>query len=880
MKPSALVILALAFAFTVSSRGLLAQKQDRKQVFVVPYSHLDLFWGGTEEETLSRGSRIISRAMQLAEQHPEFRFLLEDDDFVANFMDSHAGTRDAARLQSLVRSGRIEIAPLWSAIYQNLPRGEALVRNVTYGKRYARETFGVDPLVAVLTDIPGFTRQYPQILRDADVPYMVMTRMGPTDVPLFDWKAPDGSKVLVWDAVKGYGWGLKLGMIKEMNDANITEIDKDVSSMQSLTKGPVYMGWGADLYAPSETLISNVAALNRHEGPFSFHFATPSEYFRAAEKTPSLPVLSGEITGSWANVNSSASAIWPPAMGATDALLNAEKFAAINYALGYAPYPQQQFDRLWKKVLESLDHNFYGQGGDLGDAEKVGFANAATLESGQILRASLRDIAERVRHPAEKATLIVVFNPMGWRRDDVVRAHVPVYGDVAPREIADYRAAMRLTDEEGHSIPFDVESYSENMSRALNLVFTAQGVPSVGYKSYYLEPVDGGKQEPASQVVMDEEKNKSPFRVQGSDTVENRFYRVTVDRRTGRLEIFDKQLNRIMCKDAEIVGMETRGGDAISVFPYTGRTIPNVVDSVELSQNGSAETVLQIRGSVAGEPVTQQVTLYRDIPQIDIENTVDWKPGRYMELQQVFPIDMTGVEVRNGVPFGSISATDMMEHAGIRKADEVSPDVWKKWRQIQNWITASTADWSFTIAADRQLFTVDEHAIRGDMLRGTSYNQLRSYQHGEAVAIQQPAQGRYVYRYSVSSEKGNWAASRAWQKGMNFNNPLIPVVSEDELSTKSLPPDQAFASVDGDSLVLSAVKKADKGDEIVFRLFDELGKDAKTHINFLGQERGFRTVNLLEEPATDGGETAGQQHTVLEVSPFQIRTVELANPRK
>jgi hypothetical protein len=74
--------------------GLLAAQPAMKaaeprQVYLVPFSHLDFFWAGTREECLARGNRIIARAMQLAKQFPEFRFLIEDDDFVANYVESH-----------------------------------------------------------------------------------------------------------------------------------------------------------------------------------------------------------------------------------------------------------------------------------------------------------------------------------------------------------------------------------------------------------------------------------------------------------------------------------------------------------------------------------------------------------------------------------------------------------------------------------------------------------------------------------------------------------------------------------------------------------------------------------------------------------------------
>ena len=187
-------------------------------VYVVPFSHLDLFWAGTREECLSRGNRIISKAIQLARRQPEFRFLIEDEVWVANYLDSHRDLAEAEELKALVKEGRIELAPKWAAILQNLPRGEAHVRNQIYGKRYAREVFQVNPQVAHLGDLPGYTAQFPQILAKSDTPFMAMTRMGPREHPLFRWRALDGSTALVWNAVNGYGWGVGLGLHRAVLD--------------------------------------------------------------------------------------------------------------------------------------------------------------------------------------------------------------------------------------------------------------------------------------------------------------------------------------------------------------------------------------------------------------------------------------------------------------------------------------------------------------------------------------------------------------------------------------------------------------------------------------------------------------------------------------
>ena len=774
----------------------------RQEVYIVPFSHLDLYWAGTQEECLSRGNRIITKAIRLAERYPDFRFLLEDDDFVADYVDGHRGTADLEAFKRMVKDGRIEIAPKWAAIYQNLPRSEALVRNVVLGKRYARDVFGVDPQVAHLGDIPGFTRQYPQILRKADTPYMVMTRMGPPDRSLFHWKAPDGSAILVWNTVKGYGWGADLGLHLDLDDTRLAAVASDLDSVKATTAGPVYLGWGTDLWAPSQKLIENVAVLNQRLAPQHFHLATPDEFFHAAADVKGAPDIAGEIPSSWANLSTSLSPLWPPVIAATDSLLNAEKFAAINYALGYAPYPGAEFESMWKDALKSMDHNNDGQGGEAGDERKLGYAQGVSLRAGQILRDSLRNIAERVEHPFPRSTPIIVFNPLGWTRDDLVKTHVTLFGDIESNDIDDYKKGMRLLDEKGASIPFEVEDYSEWFSRAVDLVFIARGVPSLGYKTYYLVPADKPDVFPnASQTELESDSDlNSSTRVMGSDVLENEYYRVTVDRATGRINIWDKELKRAVANGIEIAASEERGGDDLSIIPPTGRTIVNVISSVDLDENNSVQTVMRITGDIAGVPVVQRITLYQGLKRVDVEDRVEWKPGKAMNIELIFPLSQSNMEVRNGTPFGSVAANEMMPNAGPHNGDEVPLETWRRWRQIQDWVFAGTRDWGFTLSADHQFMTVDDNSIRAGMLRGTRFSPVNFVQGGRPTQILSPPPDTYIFHYSLTSSRGNWAEAKSWRAGMAFNTPLIPVTSANELSQKRLPPQRSFCSLDADNL--------------------------------------------------------------------------------
>ena len=857
-----------AVVLLLAAPALFAQADP--EIYFTPFSHLDFYWGGTREECLARGNHIIAKAIKLAQASSRFRFLLEDEVFVANYVDTHAGSPDLDAFKRLVKEGRIEIAPKWAAIFQGLPDGEVLARNMVIGKRYARSVFGVDPPVAHLGDLPDYTPQFPQILRQSQVPFMVMTRMGPSDRSLFYWKAPDGSRALVWSTLKGYGWGTFLSSKTQLDDEKRQHFRKDVAEVGATTDGPILMNWGTDLWAPPDDLVERIDNFNRF-APAKLMISTPSDFFRRVEKSTTIPERAGEIPSSWPNIVSSLPHLWPQIIPATNTLLAAEKFAAINYALGYAGYPQQDFDFLWKKLVESMDHNHDGQGGAVADGRKAEYEQLSVIRGGEILRDSLRNIAERVRVPIRDSFPIVVFNPLGWSRDDLVRSHVALFGEVSPADIAAYKKGMRLLDENGNSVPFHLEEYSENISRSVQLAFVAKGVPSLGYKTYYLVATERPDSfSKTARIALDDENDRrDPRRPLGSDVVENTFYKLSVDRATGRVTLFDKALSRDVARDMEVVALEERGGNYIGIEPTSGRTIVSSVDDIRIEENNAVRAVARIASRIADIPIVQRLTLYAGLKRLDIENTVEWKTPRFLRVQQLFPLVQHSAMLRYGVPFGSNDAGNILPNAGTHMRDEITVESWRRSRHIHDWIFAGFGDWGLTIASDHQQIRLGDDAIRAEMLRGAKFTSVKVVRGDEVGSLNYPPPGKYVFRYSLSSAAGDWKSAKSYRSGMGLTNPLLPVSVVDAVSTKSLPPTHSFCSVKQDNVVISTLKKADLDSSVLLRVYEIEGAPVETSINFLGGTRAFREVNLLEE------DTAPQTRTVLQAGPYSIRTLML-----
>lgn len=854
-----------------------APAADRDVIALVPFSHLDLFWGGTREECLARGNALVARAIRQARQSPEFRFLLEDDIFVAHYLDTHRGSAEAEELKRLVRAGQIEIAPKWAATYQDLGDGELLARNLLIGKRYAQTTFGVQPAVAHLGDIPGYTPQFPQLLAQAGIPYMVMARMGPSDKSLFYWKSPDGSKALVWSSLKSYAWGVGCRVYEAApNERSREFFRKTLADVRATTDGPILMHLGSDLWTPPENLVETAARYGAATGA-RFVVSTATEYFHRAVQTPNIPELTGEIPSSWPNLVTSLPHMWPMLTPAANTLLAAEKFAAINHALGYADYPQAEFDQVWRRLLESADHNQDGQGGLAGDVRKLEHQQMAVTRGGQILRDMLGNIAERVAMPYEGATAVVVFNPMAWPRDDLVRTRVAVYGDPDPGRITAFRKAARLLDDKGQPVPFHVEGYSENISRVFDLVFTAHDIPSLGYKTYYLTAAPEGeapKPTVTAKVVLDDERDqREPRRPRGADTLENGFYRLTVDRATGRATLFDKALGRDVSAGIELSAAEERGGNYIGIEPPTGRTIPALVEKVTLEENNAVRAVLRIDLKVADIAVAQRLTLYRKLKRLDVENTVEWRQPRFLRIRQHFPLADANADIHYGIPFGANAAANVMPNTGPHLADEITPDSWRTCRFVQGWVHADAAGAGLTVACDHPVIRLEPGVLVGEMIRGTRFTSAKVMRGDQLGSMHYPLPGNYTFRYSLSSDPGDWKTAKAYRAGLNLIHPLLPVEVCDSISPKPLPPAQSFCSVDADNLVVSSLKKAERGSSVFLRLYDIEGRPAEAKINFLGRAASVCPSNILEDVPAD------QSRPTVTVGPWQIGTVRLDHPK-
>ena len=843
-----------------------------RDLHIVPFSHLDLHGLGQREECLSRGGYILSRVFDLMERHPEFRFLVEQVVFAEDYLTRHPERRDL--FARLVKEGRIEVGPTWAGIPQNLQVGEDLVRNLLYGQRYLKETFGVRGRTVHLTDLPGYTPQYPQIARGCGVERAVWTRCGPKEGGIFRWRGADGSEVLAWHADAGALWGLVAG---GYDVTRSRALGREVA--QAAERGLAMMHWGEALTAPSEGLYERLLAWCEAQGVRPVR-GTPEGYFEAVRGMETLPALEGEVPSARPSPEPLFPGLVPLNVAAVHRLTAAEKLVTAAHLLVGVDYPAERLREAWLRLLEAMEHNDGGTGGKETEARKAQDQQAVLWWAEDLVRSATRAVAERVALRAESpsALPIVVFNPTSWPRTDAVTAHLSFYGPEAPSEAP--FDVYKIVDADGRDVPFQDLSVQRISTTEVALAFIAEEVPPDGYAAFYLVPATAATAsllrieapgmmapgEEAPEFVLRDVQSavSAPYRgIRTGRTFSNDFYDLTVDEVTGRVSVRDRRLGRMALDGVCVRGAEESLDRGRFQYDLTGRVFEVSVDRVDLVESGEVRATVLIEGRLLGSPVEQRFTLYRGLDRIDVEVRLRWRDERPVRVQAAFPTGIAAPRVWYGTPYGLNAFERTMPGCGPGRDDEMDRETWGRQRECQGWIAADGDGWGVVIASDRRAWEVEGGTLRGDILRSIPAEASQDYR-----LVWRTYPPEVAARYSLRSYAGDWQSARALRDGWALNHPLVSRSVSDTATPKSLPARMSFFRIDGDILI-PVFKRAEDGEGVVLRAFEPAGEAKEGALVFCREMGEVREADMLEEKA--GDVDPGR----VRFRPFEIKTLRI-----
>lgn len=169
-------------------------------ISAIGHAHIDLAWLWPIRETVRKGARTLATVLANMERYPGYVFGASQPQLFQWMKDMYPALYDEVKRRVL--EGRFEPqGAMWVEADTNIPGGEALVRQLLYGKRFFRQEFGVEIRHLWLPDVFGYSAALPQILKRAGVDYFMTQKISWNQVNRFPhhsfhWQGIDGTRVL------------------------------------------------------------------------------------------------------------------------------------------------------------------------------------------------------------------------------------------------------------------------------------------------------------------------------------------------------------------------------------------------------------------------------------------------------------------------------------------------------------------------------------------------------------------------------------------------------------------------------------------------------------------------------------------------------------
>lgn len=269
----------------------------------IGHAHIDIAYLWPISQTRLKNARTCSNVLRLMEDDPNYRFSHSQPQLYAMMQADYPSIFE--QIRSRVAEGRWEVmGGMWVEPDLNIPGPEALVRQLTLGRSYFRETFGdVETPVLWLPDTFGFPAQIPQLMRHAGLKWFATNKLNwnqinPVPSSSHQWEGLDGSRVLAHVLTTPRSVQYLPFPTNYKSDLSAAEVvgTWDRSTAQTHVRDlPICYGYGDGGGGPTETLLAKAHIYAEMPGMPRFKMSTVRATFEAIEASANdLPVHRGE----------------------------------------------------------------------------------------------------------------------------------------------------------------------------------------------------------------------------------------------------------------------------------------------------------------------------------------------------------------------------------------------------------------------------------------------------------------------------------------------------------------------------------------------------------------------------------------------------------
>jgi alpha-mannosidase len=830
-------------------------------------AHIDAAWLWPWTETVDVVKRTFGTALQLMNEYPDYTYTQSAAVYNSWIADKYPEMN--AQIKQRIKEGRWEIVGgMWVEPDLNMPDGEAQVRSIQVGKRWFQKEYGVDVRIGWAPDTFGYTWQLPQIYKKSGLDYFVTQKTGWNDTnqfpfKLFWWQSPDGSKILTYFP-HDYA----------NNNLNPVRLANDFTTTRATAPGLLSM---MDLYGigdhgggPTRAILEEGTHWMQADKVVpKMKFGTAQSYFDGvenklvtdahvwdydsiakgyvapaapAEGKISIPTWNSELYFEYHRGVMTTQANHKRNMrDSEEQTINAEKLASLAWLEGN-PYPSEPLTDAWKKIAFNGFHDLAaGSGIGIIYKEAQQDFDQVRLETNEVSEQALKTLAAGINTQVTSGVPVLVMNPLAWERSGPVTVSVQMPAAAA--------AGVSVLDAANHVVPSQIIE-KDTRTNTYKLQIAADKVPSLGYKVLHVVP---GTRPAASDLKAD------------GLTLENSALKVTVDKTTGCItSLYNKQTK-----------FETLAAGACGNQLQTFKDLPkdydawnidygtldqftaiDKADSVELVEKGPMRAAIRVTRNWQSSKFVQDITLDAGSDQVNVVNDIDWHETHVL-LKAAFPLAATSNKATYEVPYGAIQRPTTRNNTWEKAQFEVS---------ALRWADLGDGQHGFSLLNNSKYGYDDkDNVMRISLLRSPVWPDPDA------------DRGHHHFNYALYPHGGDWKQALTVRHGYEYNYPLT--ATQVQSHTGSLPADYSYVTVKPENVVLTALKKAEDENGLIFRVYEWAGKSGDVEIHLPKGATGATVTNLMEKPEGTLLKLVGDTVTA-PIHPYEILTICVGYPVK
>ncbi len=833
----------------------------------VGHAHLDSAWLWPLRETKRKAARTFANVLDLMADYPELVFACSQAAQYEWMKEEYPSVFEGI-IEKVAEGRWVPVGGMWVEPDVNLPSGESLVRQLTFGQRFFEEHFGIRSTEVWIPDVFGYTAALPQLMRLAGISRFLTQKLSWNKTNKFPhhsfwWEGIDGSTVFThFPPVDSYGalfWPMQL-----------SHAVRNFSDKGRATRSLLPFGFGDGGGGPNRQMMRQFRRVRDLEGLPRIEIGTPEHFFdEAIDEYRDAPRWVGELYFETHRGTYTSQAKTKKGNRRCEQLLHeAELWCVAAYGTKAADgYPKVELDRIWKAVLLNQFHDIL-PGSSIAwvhrEAEQTYAALVADLE--EIIHSALSHMAVAV---GGHGPAVGTAAPSGARTSGR-GSGMPLVANASPF----HRCEVVLIDAKALAGADASALVRQDLADGRTALRLSAGAMTLGPA---VEPDD----EASVRLV-------SALADGGGIVMGNELISVSIDR--------DGLLSSVVALggregDREVLADGARANllqlhpdfpteyDAWDLDEYYRRQVIDLVDAseVQVLDEGPLVASVAVTRSFRSSEVRQVYELRAGSPRLDIHTTIGWHERDHV-LKASFPLGIHTDELTREIQFGNVTTKIHTNTSWDAARFEVC---------AHRWVYAGEADFGAALLNDgkyghdatrtRNCKDLPSTTVRLTLLKGARYP--------DPLADE----GEHCFTYSLMpTHKG---LTDVIEQGYALNMPLR-VLPEREVAGAerglSEQTDPAECAVTGcpvslapseSTAVIETVKPADDDSgDLVVRLYESRGCHARSSFVFDTSPVSVSVVDLLEEPNAaipDAPVAIHGDRVTVDLRPFQVVTLRV-----